>query len=120
MVESFCYDPVALTGGLFETAPINNGNYAALVADQPCVLKGASSHRDGSAWSAHHIRDDFLSKMKSVSIHPVVGYQEPAAESLLHCVEAITDGRLRDLSNQRVRVAEQSALQLAASLELGS
>ncbi len=106
MVESFSYDPVALTGGLFETVPVNNGNFAALVTDQPCVLKGASSHRDAGAWSAHHIGDDFLSKMKSVSIHAVVGYQEPAAESLFHCVEAITDGGLRDLSNQRMCVAE--------------
>ncbi len=106
MIESFCHDAVALTGSSFETVPINNGNFAALVADQPCVLKGASSHRDASAWSAHHIGDDFLGEMKSVSIHAVVGYQEPAAESLFHCVEAITDGRLRDLSNQRVCVAE--------------
>src|SRR6267143_748972 len=106
MVESLCHDPVALTGGFFETVPINNGNFAALVTDQPCVLKGASSHRDASAWSAHHIGDDFLSKMKSVSINAVVGYQEPAAESPFHGVEAITDGRLRDLSNQRVCVAE--------------
>src|SRR6266542_1648476 len=107
MLESFCHDPVALTGGFFETAPFNNGNCAAFVVDQPCVVEGTSRHRDASAWSAHHIGDDFLSKMKSVSIHAVVGYQEPAAESLFHCVEAITDGRLRDLSNQRVRVAEQ-------------
>src|SRR5882672_3024868 len=106
MLETFCHDPITLTGGLFEASPINNGNFAALVADQTSVLKGASSHRDASAWSAHHIGDDFLGKMKSVSIDAVVGYQEPAAESLFHCVEAITDGRLRDLSNQRVCVAE--------------
>ena len=106
MIESLCHDPVALTGAFFETSPIKNRNFAALVADQPCVLKRASSHRDASAWSTHHIGDDFLSKMKSVSIHAVVGYQEPAAESFFRCVEAITDGRLRDLGNQRVCIAE--------------
>src|SRR6266511_311353 len=93
MIEKFCHDPVALAGGFFETSPIKNGNLAALVADQPCVLKGASSHRDASAWSAHHIGDDFLSKMKSVPAHAVVDYKEPAEESFFLCVKAITDGK---------------------------
>jgi hypothetical protein len=106
MIESFCHDAVALTGSFFETVPINNGNFAALVADQACVLEGASSHCDASAWSAHHIGDDFLGKMKSVTIHAVVGYQEPAAESRLQFVESIKKGRFRDMSNQRVWVVE--------------
>src|SRR5713226_1483998 len=109
MIETFCHDPIALTGGLFETVPINNGDLAALVTDQPCVLKGASSHRDGSAWSAHHEGNDFLGKVNSVSFHPVVGYQKPAAESLFRSVKAITNGRLGDLGNQRVCVAKQQA-----------
>lgn len=33
MIEAISDDPIALTGGLFETRPINDGNLAALVSD---------------------------------------------------------------------------------------
>ena len=33
MVEALGDNPIALTGGLFETRPINDGNFAALVSD---------------------------------------------------------------------------------------
>ncbi len=33
MVEAFRDNPIALTGGLFETASVNDGNFAALIAD---------------------------------------------------------------------------------------
>src|SRR5260370_37380397 len=51
-IETLYNDPVALTRGFFETRPIDDGNLAALVADQSGVLKSAGSHCDASARSA--------------------------------------------------------------------
>jgi hypothetical protein len=65
---------------------------------------------DTLAASSQHVGDELLGEQQFRRPHPVVCEQQPAAESLLDRVKSVADGGLRDLGDQRLRVAQQQEL----------
>ena len=53
-----------------------------------------------------------------VGVHAVVAQEQPAAEALFNRVKAVADGRLGDLGDESLGIAEEDVLEWTASCEL--
>ena len=62
---------------------------AADVTNQPGLLKAPGRLGDALAASSQHVGDELLGEQQFLRPHPVVGEQQPAAESLLDRVKAV-------------------------------
>src|SRR6185312_9485196 len=88
---------VALARALPQAAAVEDGDDAATIADQAGPLQGSRRRRrDAGALHPQHHGKEFLGQQELVGLHPVVGYQHPAAAALLQGVEVVAGGRLRD------------------------
>ena len=86
--------PVTLADGRFQTAPVEDRDMTAHVRNQSIFLQAPS--RMGDAFSAHtqHVGNEFLRHHQFIRLQAVAAQEQPAAELLLHRVEAIADGGL--------------------------
>jgi hypothetical protein len=64
------------------------------VANQPGLLQAPGRLGATLAASSHHVGDELLGEQQFRRPHPVVGEQQPAAESLVDRVKAVADGGL--------------------------
>ena len=90
-------DPVALACGRLQARPVEDGNAAPAVADEPGLLEDASDGVDARPAHAQHLREEFLGQRKCIRRHAVVGHEQPAGAPLLDCVKAVAGGCLRHL-----------------------
>jgi len=78
----------------------------AHVADNSRILKSFGGDRHAFAPHAEQMRDNFRCQNNFVGLETVVTVKKPAAKSLLEGVQAIADGGLGNVRNQRLRVAK--------------
>jgi len=71
---------------------------AADVLDQPGLLQAPGRLGDALAASSQHVGDELLGEKQFRRLHPVVGEQQPTAESLLDRVKAVADGGMAGVS----------------------
>jgi hypothetical protein len=108
---------VAAAGGGLQAGPLEDGDVAAGIADQPAVLQRGGRPGDADAAHAQHLGQEFVSDMKTVRVGAILGHQEPAGQSRLHHVKTGAARGLRQLGHHRMDVAFEHVLQLGAALE---
>src|SRR6266849_10582674 len=111
---------VTLANMRFQLRPIKNSNMSSHVADQAFHLQTLRGVSHSFAAHSQHVRDELLSHLQLIRLRPVVGHQQPATESLFYRVKPIAHGRLRDLSDQSLRISKQQVLKLASQAKLTS
>ena len=82
------------------------------------MLQHAGCGGHGGAAHAEHLRERFLGQGKLVGAHPVVRHQQPACAPLGDGVQSTARGVLRDLVDERLRVAQHDGAEGAAPAEL--
>ena len=93
----------------FEAGTVQHRQPAAHVADQTGPLQGRRCHADAAAALAEHLPEELLRQHEFVAADAVVRHQQPARTALLRGVDAVARGVLRDLGEERLRVAVQHA-----------
>lgn len=112
-IELPLHDAIALAAPCFDSGAIQHGNVATAAVDEPRLLQSAERFRHAFPPHAEHEGHSFMGRPQLAGGGPVEGQQQPAAQLLLHYVEAVTDGRLRRQREERLRVEEQQVLQRA-------
>jgi hypothetical protein len=59
-------DFITRTGSGFQFLPIQDGNFATVVANQSCLLKAVSRFRDTRTSYTQHLGDKFMSQRQLV------------------------------------------------------
>jgi hypothetical protein len=77
---------------------------------RPASCKRAAATVTLSRRPPKHIGYEFVRHDQFVVLHAIVAQQKPAAEPLLHGMKPVADGCLRDLRDERLRVAQQELL----------
>src|SRR6266508_3657003 len=75
-------DLIAFAACRFQSLTVEDRDVAADVADQPGLLQAPGRLGDTLAASSQHVGDELLGEQQFRRLHPVVGEQQPAAESL--------------------------------------
>ncbi len=86
----------------------------AHIANYSRVLKSSGGNRYALAPHAEQVRNNFLRQNYLVGLQAIVAEKKPAAKPLLERMQAVADGGLRNMRNQRLRITEQNVLQRAA------
>src|SRR5690349_16108152 len=111
-------DLIAFAACRLQSLTVEDRYVAADVTNQTGLLQALGRLGDALAASSQHVGDELLGEQQFLQPHPVVGEQQPAAESLLDRVKAVADSGLGYLSDQRLRVAQQQELTRTAPPEL--
>lgn len=103
---------------IFQANPVEYSNMPMAVADQArgLELQGGLGH--AGAPHPEHVGNEFLRHRQLAGGQPVDAQQQPSAQLLVDGVMAVAYRGLRHLRNERLRVAEQQALQRSAPYEL--
>lgn len=112
-------DGVAFAGRHFQFFAVENIDCGAAVLNGFVLLKDAGGQSDTGTIRAEHGGEKIVRKWEAAGADAVVGHEEPARESLLHFVEAIAGGGLRDLHTLEDGVAVEAHLKLGSGLEGG-
>ncbi len=96
---------VALAASGFEALSIDDGDAPSVICDQTRRLEQLGREGDGPTPGAEHLPEDVVGDWKRVRSDPIVGHEQPTAETLLGGVEPIARGQLRDLREECEQVA---------------
>jgi hypothetical protein len=78
--------------------------------DEACVLQAPGRNGDALPPSAQHVGDKLLRHYNFGAIQSIMAQEQPSAETLFQWMQAVADSRLRDLRNERLRIAQQDLL----------
>ena len=91
-------DLITFAACRLQSLTVEDCDVAADVANQPGLLQASGRLGDALAASSQHVGDELLGEQQFHRPHPVVGEQQPAAESLLDRVKAVADGGMAGVS----------------------
>jgi len=109
---------ITLAGARFQCRPIEHGDVAAGVPDQPGLLQVECGLGHTFAAHAQIGGDQFLCHDQFGAFQPVQAQQQPAAQLLVQRVVPVAHRGLRHLRDQRLRVAQHQVHGRAAEVEL--
>src|SRR3990167_477829 len=106
-VVLFLDNLVALAGAPFQPRAIQHIDAPPGIADEPRTLQLEGRLRHAFAPHAQHVGDQLLRHHQLVALQAVQAQQQPAAQLLVQRMVAVAHGGPRQLSNERLRVAQQ-------------
>lgn len=103
-------DPITLADDFFQTLAVDYRNRSANIFNQFLLGEFLSRQRDAFAAHAEHIGYQVVRHHQLVRVEAVVAQKQPAAELLFNGMQAITNGGLRDLRQERLSEAQHHHL----------
>ena len=114
----FCLrDAVAAVGGLFQRAPILDGDAASYHTQNAALLKIAERRSNAGATRAQHQGKEFMGEADAVAVGAVLHHQQPTGKPFLDLVAAIGKRGIGHLCNEGVCIAQETTMQARASLD---
>jgi hypothetical protein len=108
------HQSVALACRFFQLSPVNDLYVSAGVGDDSSSLQYPRCDRHAGAASPQHLGQKFLRQWKRVRPYAVRAHQQPSRQSLIHLMQPIAGGNLRDLHSHDLRKLLELALQSGA------
>src|SRR5260370_26666058 len=97
-------DLVTLASSFFEACSIEDNNPAALIADEPSLLKRPGDERDGCSAHPEHLRQKLLGHRKRVRVNSILRLQQPSGKPRFHAVNGIACGNLLRFDPKHLRI----------------
>ena len=97
-------DLVTLASGFFKARSIKDNNVAALISDEPGLLKRSGDERDGCSAYYEHLGQELLGQRKRVRINSVLHLQQPSGNPRFRAVNGVACGNLLRFDPKHLRV----------------
>jgi hypothetical protein len=97
-------DLVTFASGFFEACSIKDNNLAALISDEPSLLKRSGDERDGCSAYSEHLGQKLLGQRKRVRINSILRLQQPSRKPRFHAVNGVACGNLLRFDPKHLRV----------------
>jgi len=97
-------DFVTLASGVFKACSIKDNNLAALISDEPSLLKRSGDERDRCSAYSEHLGHKLLGQRKRVRINSVLHLQQPSSKPRFRAVKGVACGNLLRFDPKHFRV----------------
>jgi hypothetical protein len=97
-------DLVTLASGFFEACSVKDNNLAALISDEPGLLKRSGDERDGCPAYSKHLGQKLLGQRKRGRINSVLHLQQPSGKPRFRAVNGVACGDLLRFDPKHLRV----------------
>jgi tetratricopeptide (TPR) repeat protein len=104
----------------FEACSIKDNNPAALIADEPSLLKRSGDERDRCSAYSKHLRQKLLGQRKRARTDPVLRLQQPSGKPRFCAVNGITCGNLLRFDPKHLRVVRDDVFDGPCTLDVRS
>ena len=110
-------DLVTLASGFFEACSVKDNNLAALISDEPGLLKRSGDERDGCSAYAEHLGQKLLGQRKRGRINSVLHLQQPSGKPRFRAVNGVACRNLLRFDPKHLRVVRDDVFDGIALLD---